>query len=90
MNSSNTNICEWYYTYAKDTSETNHLSTNYMFEISNSRNGMFIGDFRLKLDYKFVVDKGWLCQSQTQTGSTDLIVRAGELQEIYEFCSGMI
>lgn len=90
VNSSNPNICEWYYTYAKDASETNHLSTNYMFEISNSRNGMLIGDFRLKLDYKFVIDKGWLWAAQTKTGSADLIVRAGELQEIYGFCSGMI
>lgn len=90
VNSTNADKCEWYYTYSKDASETNHLSTNYMFEISNSRYGMLIGDFRLKLDYKFVVDKGFWFAAQTKYGSADLIVRAGELQQIYDFCSGMI
>lgn len=55
VNSSNTDKCEWYYTYSENVSETNHMSTNYMFEISNSCRDLFVGDFRLKLDYKFVV-----------------------------------
>lgn len=90
LNSSNTNKCEWYYTYKKDAAETNHLTTNYMFEISNSRNGMFVGDFRLKLDYKFIVDEGWFWAAETRTGSADLIIRAGEYKAIYDFCSGMV
>ncbi len=90
VNSSNSNICEWYYTYSKDSAETNYLVTNYMFEIGNSANEMMIGDFRLKLDYKFVVDKGALYKAQTETFSDDLIVRAGELHTIYKFCNGMI
>lgn len=90
VNSQNTNVCEWYYKYSKDASETNHLTTNYMFEISNSRNEMFIGDFRLKLDYKFVVDQGAMHAAKTLTGNSDLIVRAGEYQDIYNFNFGMI
>ncbi|MDE7263121.1 MAG: hypothetical protein K2N64_00485, partial [Anaeroplasmataceae bacterium] len=37
-----------------------------------------------------VVDKGFWWAAQTKNGSADLIVRAGELQDIYGFCSGMI
>lgn len=51
---------------------------------------MFVGDFRLKLDYKFVVDKGALYVPLTNEGSVDLIVRAGEYNDIYDFCGGMI
>lgn len=90
VNSSDTDICEWYFKYATDAAETNHQTTNYMFEISNSRNGMFIGDFRLKLDYKFIVDKGFWYAKSVNEGSADLIVRAGEYEDIYNFCSGMI
>lgn len=93
VNSSNTDKCEWNYKYANDASETYHLDTNYMFEISNSCNGLFVGDFRLKLDYSFTVMKKILFwdTEKTNTGSADLIVRAGEEQRrIYEFYSGMI
>ncbi len=94
VNSANTNICEWYYTYSRFAAETNHLVTNYMFEISNSPNDMLIGDFRLKLDYKFIATKISATRPYldtiTKTGSADLIVRAGEYGDIYDFCSGMI
>lgn len=90
VNSANTDMCEWYYTYSSDTAETHHQQTNYMFEISNSRNGMFVGDFRLKLDYMFIVDKGALYKEKVNEGSVDLIVRAGEYKDIYDFCNGMI
>lgn len=90
LNSSNPAKCEWNYEYNTDAPETYHLNTNYMFEMSNSRRDMFIGDFRLKLDYSFSVDKGWWESSKTSTGSVDLIVRAGEYRDIYNFCSGMI
>lgn len=90
VSSSNLAECQWYYTYSEDASETYHQQTNYMFEISNSRNGMQIGDFRLKLDYKFVVDKGSLYAASTNEGSVDLIVRAGTYNDIYDFCGGMI
>lgn len=90
VNSTNADMCEWYYTYSSDTAETHHQQTNYMFEISNSRNGMFVGDFRLKLDYKFIVDKGFWYAEKVNEGSVDLIVRAGEYKDIYDFCNGMI
>lgn len=90
VNSADLRKCEWNYEYAENTPETYYLTTNYMFEMSNSRNEMFIGDFRLKLDYKFVVDKGFLWTAQTNRGSADLFVRAGEYEAIYNFCSGMI
>lgn len=90
VNSSNPSICEWYYTYSKDAEETYHLNTNYMFEISNSPRDMLIGDFRLKLDYKFIIDKGFWNKQQEVECSSDLIVRPGQKQAIYSFCNGMI
>lgn len=55
---------------------------------------MFIGDFRLKLDYSFTVKRNFLgiggYAPQTLTGSADLFVQAGEYQNIYNFCNGMI
>lgn len=51
---------------------------------------MFIGDFRLKLDYKFVVYRDFLPTRATEEGSADLIVRAGEYKDIYDFAGGMI
>ena len=90
VNSGNTSICEWYYTYSKDAEETHHLNTNYMFEISNSPADMLTGDFRLKLDYKFIIDKGFWYKQQEVNCSNDLIVRPGQKQSIYGFCNGMI
>lgn len=89
-NSSNLAKCEWYYEYAENASETYHQQTNYMFEMSNSRNGMFIGDFRLKLDYKFVVHRDFWPTTSENVGSVDLIVRAGEYNDIYDFADGMV
>lgn len=60
-----------------------------MFEISNSRADMFIGEFRLILNYKFVVDKVF-SSAKTNTGTADLFVRAGEYKDIYGFCNGMV
>lgn len=52
---------------------------------------MFIGDFRLKLDYKLIVRRaGPFWDIQERTYSDDLMVRAGEYQRIYAFCNGMI
>lgn len=55
---------------------------------------MFIGDFRLKLDYSFTLKRNFLgiggYAPQTLTGSADLFVQAGEYQNIYNFCNGMI
>lgn len=90
VNSSNTDKCEWYYKYAQETMETNHINSNYMFEIANTRNGMFKGDFRLKLDFMFGVDLERLWRRETMNGSRDLIVRAGELNDIYDFDSGRV
>lgn len=90
VNSANTDICEWYYTYSSDAAETYYQETNYMFEISNSANEMLVGDFRLKLDYKFVVHKGAWYLEKVNVGSVDLIVRAGGYKDIYNFCDGMI
>ena len=90
VNSGNTSICEWYYTYSKDAEETHHLNTNYMFEISNSPADMLTGDFRLKLDYKFIIDKGFWYKQQEVNCSNDLIVSPGQKQSIYGFCNGMI
>ncbi len=90
VNSSNTDKCERYYKYARETMETNHINSNYMFEIANTRNGMFRGDFRLKLDFMFGVDWNGLLRSETMNGSRDLIVRAGELNDIYDFDSGRV
>lgn len=92
VNSSNQAKCEWNYAYDEDKAESYNLTTNYMFEISNSCAGLFIGDFRLKLDYNFVVGyKGFIKRfTKTRTTSADLMVRAGELRRIYDFCSGMI
>ncbi|MFA6662257.1 MAG: hypothetical protein WCS56_04415 [Bacilli bacterium] len=86
-NSSNLDMCEWYYSYKQKTAQIYNQPTNYMFEMSNSAEGMSIGDFRLKLDYKFVVKKGLF--AQTSLGSTDLLVRAGTYEDIYSFRSGM-
>ncbi len=96
VDSSNLNKCQWSYCYAGGSydcvkSETTHLTTYYMFEISNSRRDLFIGDFRLKLDYKFVVRKYLLIANPKKCEfSADLMVRAGELKRIYNFCDGMI
>ena len=60
-----------------------------MFEISNSRADMFIGEFRLILNYKFVLDKTF-SSVKTNTGTDDLFVRAGEYKDIYGFCNGMV
>lgn len=91
-NSANPAKCEWNYFYDTDAAETYVLQTNYMFEISNSRADMFIGDFRLKLDYNFVVGyRGFLKRyTKTRTTSADLMVRAGEYKNIYNFRNGMI
>lgn len=64
-----------------------------MFEMANERPDMFIGDFRLKLDYSFTLKRNFLglgYDPQTLTGSADLFVQAGEYQNIYNFCNGMI
>lgn len=91
LNSENTSECEWSFYYEEKAAETYHLQSNYMFEISNSRNEMFIGDFRLKLDYKLIVRRaGPFWDIQESTYSDDLMVRAGEYQRIYAFCNGMI
>lgn len=89
-NSVDNSICEWNYTFDTLADVTYHQQTNYMFEISNSRNGMFIGDFRLILDYKQVVDRWWLWASAESFYTADLIVRAGEYNAIYDFNNGMI
>ena len=91
VNSSNTNIVEWDYRYNVDRDETYDLMTNYMFEMENSRNGMLIGDFRLKLDLNFTAYNPWFWREYRDNNvSRDLIVRAGEEQGIYNFCNGMI
>lgn len=85
-NSENLDMVEWYYKYnAKLVEETYNLQTNYMFEIANSRKDMFIGDFRLKLDYMFGLKSR---RVYTKTFSKDLIVRAGEYNEIHDFNNG--
>ena len=91
LDSSNLAQCQWSYSYNSLRNETNHMKTYYMFEISKSGNDLFEGDFRLELDYKFVVCKTtWFSKAQTVTFSADLMVRAGKKQEIYRFCDGMI
>ena len=94
VSASNTDECQWNYQYEKIKAETYHLQTNYMFEMANERRDMFIGDFRLKLDYSFTVKRNFLgiggYAPQTLTGSADLFVQAGEYQNIYNFCNGMI
>lgn len=89
-NSSNSNICEWYYEYSVARSETNHLQTNYMFEIKNSDYGMLKGDFRLLLNYKFSVRKLKNLPIKDSTHQADLLVRAGRQPAIYAFSHGMI
>jgi hypothetical protein len=61
-----------------------------MFEMENSRAELFIGDFRLQLYYKFVLDRGLFYASSTNYGHLDLFVRAGEYNDIYSFSGGMI
>lgn len=94
VSASNTDECQWNYQYEKIKAETYHLQTNYMFEMANERPDMFIGDFRLKLDYSFTLKRNFLgiggYDPQTLTGSADLFVQAGEYQNIYNFCNGMI
>lgn len=97
VDSSNLAKCQWSYAYLGKTayetvkSETHHMTTYYMFELSNSGNALLSGDFRLKLDYKFVVRKYLdVANPKKLEFSADLMVRAGIKQEIYRFCDGMI
>lgn len=88
QNSANPDKCEWYFDYQNDAAITYHQQTNYMFEISNSRADMFVGEFRLKLDYMMTVQ--WSRHNYSSTHSADLFVRAGTYNDIYGFCYGMI
>ena len=78
--------------YEKIKAETYHLQTNYMFEMANERKDMFIGDFRLKLDYSFHLQRSVLFSpiNKTYTHSADLFVQAGEYQSIRNFNNGII
>ena len=54
---------------------------------------MFIGDFRLKLDYSFHLQRKVVLiftQNKTYTHSADLFVQAGEYQSIRNFNNGII
>lgn len=86
----NPNCCQWGYKYSEDKAQTYCLHSNYMFEISNSGADLSAGDFRLKLDYKFVTDKGTFSPASVSTASLDFFVRAGDYWGIYDFCSGML
>ena len=79
----------WSYQYKENTAQSYDQETNVLYEISTSGNGLLYGDIRLKLDYKFVVDRNGFYTKKTYNDSIDLIVRPS-LKEIYGFCYGMI
>jgi hypothetical protein len=86
----NLDLCQWSFWFEDLSKVTYNQQTNYMFEMENSRAELFIGDFRLQLYYKFVLDRGLFYASSTNYGHLDLFVRAGEYNDIYSFSGGMI
>lgn len=60
----------------------------FIFKISNSYNEIFAGTFNFKKDYNLYLTKRY--SRITQIIRVGSIVFAGELQDIYDFCSGMI
>ena len=93
VSASNPDECQWNYYCNTSTDKTCHLQTNYMFEMANERRDMFIGDFRLKLDYSFHLQRKVMLifpQNKTYTHSADLFVQAGEYQSIRNFNNGII
>ncbi len=92
VSANNLNECQWNYTCDTSQNRTCHLQTNYMFEMANERKDMFIGDFRLKLDYSFHLQRSVLLIpiNKTYTHSADLFVQAGEYQSIRNFNNGII
>lgn len=60
-----------------------------MYEISSFGGNMLYGDGRLKLDYKFVVDRAGFYSQQPNKESLDLMVKI-QNSRIYYFCNGMI
>ncbi len=87
--SSNFNEAQWSFAYSKKRAETYHLQTNYMFELDDSKNSMCKGDFRLKLDYQFVLKNGIL-PNKSVNHSADLFVEADVYKYIGSFNNGMI
>lgn len=92
VSANNLNECQWNYTCNSSQDRTCHLQTNYMFEMANERKDMFIGDFRLKLDYSFHLQRSvlFIPINKTYTHSADLFVQAGEYQSIRNFNNGII
>jgi hypothetical protein len=80
---------QWSYKYDKNRPWTHDQESNYMYEISSSGGNMLYGDVRLKLDYKFVVDRAGFYSQQPNEESLDLMVRI-QNSRIYDFCNGMI
>lgn len=80
---------QWSYVYDKNRPWTYDQEANYMYEISGSGKDMIYGDVRLKIDYKFIVDRDGVYSKQENYGSLDLMVRPYE-SKIWNFCNGMI
>lgn len=80
---------QWSYTFEDNYPDTYDQEANYMYEISRSGKDMLYGDVRLKIDYKFVVDRAGFYTQQTKYSSLDLMVRTSD-SRIYDFCNGMI
>lgn len=86
----NTDAIQWSYSYAESrgSEETYHLQTFYMFELSNLRNSMRIGDFRLKINIMFGSRR--LSITRQHKHSADLFVGADARRVIYPFDNGKI
>lgn len=68
----------WSYEYEDNTAKSYDQETNILYEISKSGNGLFYGDVRLKLDYKFKVKK--FLSGKTLDDSLDLVVRPNKIE----------